>query len=162
MPHVMVAMCHLFLVLSCLFWSVLRERANYGSRVCQFPISHARLWSPSAAFCLGRLSYSKLWQSLRVCPPNKSGPCISQPILTLLCIRRGSQCPPSILPGLPTYPMPKVEVAWALMVHFSLVYAPPCAPKSKWHVPPPAYGFAYGSYSQLCQSLSPPNGSKPM
>ena len=48
------------------------------------------------------------------------------------------------------------------MVHFSLVYATPCAPKSKWHVPPPAYGFAYGSYSQLCQSICPPNGSKPV
>ena len=46
-------------------------------------------------------------------------------------------------------------------VHFSLVYATPCAPKSKWHVLPPSYGFAYGSCSQLFQSLCPPNGSKP-
>ena len=38
----------------------------------------------------------------------------------------------------------------------------PLFPKSKWHVPLPAYRFAYASYSQLCQSLCPPNGSKPI
>ena len=36
--------------------------------------------------------------------------------------------PASVSPGLPTYTTPKVEVASALTVHFSLVYATPCAP----------------------------------
>ena len=41
------------------------------------------------------------------------------------------------------------------------LFCHPLCPKSKWHVQPPACDFAYGSYSQLCQSLCPSNGSKP-
>ena len=76
MPYVMVAMRHLPFCRSCSFWSVLRQRANYGSRVTQFPYPPLALGQAIAAMrrvCLGRLSYGSyitLWQSL--CPPNGS------------------------------------------------------------------------------------------
>ena len=96
------------------------------------PISHryARLRPPCAAFVWAvhltvlTADYN-LPQSL--CPPIKSGPGISQPILMLLSIWRGSQCPKASYPGIQRTQPPKQR--WHTpMVHLSLVYATPCAP----------------------------------
>ena len=76
----MVATRHLFnTVHACFGWFCAKERimaAGYPnfSPLCQGVFALRRV-------CLGRSSYSNLWQWLSLCPPNESGPGVSQPIL---------------------------------------------------------------------------------
>ena len=116
--------------------------------------------------CLGRSSYascSELWQWQSLCPPNKSGPGLRQPIL-MLFFKYLAWLP---MPGghlTRAASVPNAQSRGVIGIYgtcFRLFICHPLCPKSKWHVPPPAYGFAYASYSQLCQSLCPPKRSKP-
>ena len=102
-------------------------------------------------------SHSKLWQSL--CPPNKSDPGISQPTLMLFKYSAWFPIPSEHLTRAANVPNAQSGGGIGTYGTFFACLCHPLCPKSKWHVPPPAYGFAYGSYSHLCQSLCPPNGS---
>ena len=101
------------------------------------PISHryARLRPPCAAFVWAvhltvlTADYN-LPQSL--CPPIKSGPGISQPILMLLSIWRGSQCPEASYPGIQRTQSPKQR--WHTCRHLWYIFRlfmPPPVPQIK-------------------------------
>ena len=161
MPQVMVAVRHLCLVLYAYFgWFCAKERtmpAGYAifPPLCQDTVAMRRV-------CLGRssyASYSNLWQSL--CPSIKSGPGISQPILMLLPYLAWFPMPSGHLTRASNVPNPRSRGGIGTYGTFFACSRHSLCPKSKWHLPPQPYGFAYGSYSQLCQSLCPPNGSKP-
>ena len=128
--------------------------ANFP-QLCQVMVATRRV-------CLGRSSYgcySKLWQSLR--PPNGSGPDISQPILMLFKYLAPFPMPSGHLPRAVHLTNAQTRGGIGTLRYIFACSCHPMCPKSKWHVPPPAYGFAYGSYSQLCQSLYPPKALKP-
>ena len=153
-------MRHLFLVLHAYFG---QKSELWQQVICQFPTAmprygrHApRLFGPFVLYG----SYSqKIWQSLH--PPNKSGPGRRQPVLILFKYLAWFPMPSGHLTRAANVPNAQSRSGTGTYGTFSACLCHPLCPKSKWHVPPPAYGFAYGSYSQLCQSLCPPNGSKP-
>ena len=146
-------MRHLFLALHAYLVGLAQKRELLQQVM---PISHryARLCSPCAAFvwAVYLALYSKLWQSL--CPPNKSGPGRRQPTLKLFKYLAWFQMPSGHLTRAANVPNAQSRGGIGTYGTVFACLCHPLCPKSKWHVPPPAYGFAFGSYSQLCQSLS--------
>ena len=111
--------------------------------------------------CLGRLSYgsyNKLWQSLR--PPHKSGSRYKTTDFDAVKYFTWFSTPGGHLARDVNIPKAHSRGGMSAYGAFFACLSHPL-PKSKWHVPPPANGFAHGFYSHLRQSLCPPKGSKP-
>ena len=161
-------MWHLFLVLQAYFSRFCAKERIMAAGYANFPPfmpgygrDEPRLFGPFILII--NMVLTANYDNHRYAHQNKSGPGTSQPILMLFKYSAWFPIPSEHLTcGLPTYPTPKQSRGGISTygTFFARLCHPLC-PKSKWYVPPPAYGFAYGSCSQLCQSLCPPNGSKP-
>ena len=140
-------MRHLFLVVHAYFGRFCPKGRTMATGYANFP-PLCNVVVAMRRVCLGRSSYgsySNLWQSL--CPPNKPGRGIRQLILMLFnylawfLMRSGHLTRAANVPNAQsrgdkgTY-----GTVFACLCH-------PLSPRSNWHVP--AYGCAYGSYSEL-------------
>ena len=127
------------------------------------PISHCYAWlgSPCAAFvwAVYLIGLTANYGN-RFAHHMSQGPGVRQPIVTLFMYFTWFSTPSGHLARDANIPNAHSRGGMSTYGAFFACLSHPL-PKSKWHVPPPASGFAYGFYSQLRQSLCPPKGSKP-